>query len=172
MPLIGPILKLALLVLQPWAAQNNAGTAVIASSIEELWTQAFNTTDRPSVIIAYGGDEPRGPFETSAATHRGDFTIKIAVIKGRVPTADRGQGLVETVGNARPYYDLFEEARDLIRAVTNMSVEQFIDYKGSEPMNERPDQSGNRVDGYLLTFSCAQDYPQLVSTPDNQNLPQ
>ncbi len=168
---IATILQILSNVLQPWASQNNAGTAVIASSVNDMWTQAFMCSDKPTVIICFAGDDPRGPFETSAATHRGDFLFQAVFSRGRGLTANRGDGLVSTVQNARPYYDLLEELRDKIRAITNISVEAFVDYKGSKPFGEGVQEYLSRVDSYILEFSVAQDYPQLASTPDNTNLP-
>lgn len=170
MSTIAEVLKIVQLVLQPWAAQNNAGTAVIASSLEDMWAQAFTTTDRPIVVIAFGGDDARGPFETAGATHRGDYTIKVALVRGRSITADRGQGLVETVGNADAYYNQLEACRDAVRSITNISQEQYVDYKSAEPMNDRVDLNGKRIDGWLITFSVAQDYPQLSDVPSNQTI--
>lgn len=171
MATISTVLQILANVLQPWAAQNNAGTAVIASSIQDMWTQAYNTTDRPAVIICYAGDDARGPFEIAAATHRGDFMFKVALLRGRGLTAARGDSLVSTVQNARPYYDLLEECRDKIRAITNISLEQFVDYKGTEVADQPIDEYGRRIDGFIINFSVAQDYPQLSNTPDNTVIP-
>lgn len=165
---ISTILQILSNVLEPWAEQNNAGKAVIASSVNDMWTQVANTTERSSVIMCYAGDEPRGPFELSAATHRGDFTFNVALIRGRGLTSSRGDSLVTNVQNARPYYDVLEELRDKIRSITNISVEQFVDYKGTAVFGEGLEDYQRRVDAYLITFSVAQDYPQLVNTPDNQ----
>lgn len=169
---LATILQILSNVLRPWAAAQNAGTAVIASSVNDMWTQAFTSTDKVSAIIAYAGDEARGPFETAAATHRGDFTFNVAIVRGRGLTANRGDSLVTTVGNARPMYDLTEEARDKIRAILNISLEQFVDYKETLPFEPAIDEYGRRVDGYVIHFSVAQDYPQLVNTPQEQTLPQ
>ncbi len=165
---IATILQILSNVFQPWAAAQNAGTAVIASSVNDMWTQAFMCSDKATVIICFAGDEPRGPFETSAATHRGDFTFQAVFSRGRGLTANRGDSLVTNVQNARPFYDLLEELRDKIRSITNISVEQFVDYKGSKPFGEGVEEYLRRVDSYILEFSVAQDYPQLVSVPDNQ----
>jgi hypothetical protein len=168
---IADILMIVCNVLQPWAAQNNAGTAVIASSVQDMWTQAYNVSDRPSVIICYAGDEARGPFELAAATHRGDFLLNIAVIRARSVTAERGAGLVSRVGNAEAFYNSLEQARDLVRSITNISMEAFVDYKGTKPFDAAVDEYGRRVDGFIIEASVAQDYPQLVNTPDNTVLP-
>lgn len=168
---IATILQLLANVLGPWAQQNNAGEAVIASSVQDMWTQVANTTERASVIMCFAGDDPRGPFDISSATHRGDFTFQVVLLRGRGLTSNRGDSLVTLVQNARPYYDLLEELRDKIRAITNISVESFVDYKGTKPFGEGIEDYGRRMDSYIIEFSVAQDYPQLVSAPENTNLP-
>lgn len=171
MATISTILQIVANVLQPWAAQNNAGTAVIASSVQDMWTQAYNCTDRPAVIICYAGDDARGPFELAAATHRGDFLLNVALVRARGLTASRGDSLVANVQNARPFYDLLEELRDNIRKITNISEEKFVDYRSTKPFDAAVDEYGRRVDGYIIEASVAQDYPQLVNTPENTVLP-
>ncbi len=171
MATISTVLQILGNVLQPWAQSNNAGTAVIASSVRDMWTQAYNSTDKPAVIICFAGDEARGPFETAAATHRGDFTFNVALLRSRGLTSSRGDSLVTTVQNARPYYDLLEELRDKIRSITNISLEQYVDYKSTQPFDDSTDEYGRRIDGFIIAFSVAQDYPQLSDTPDNTIIP-
>lgn len=168
---IATILQILQNAIDPWAQQNNAGSSVIASSVQDMWTQASQTTERAGVIICYAGDEVRGPFEIAAATHRGDFTFNVVLLRGRGLTANRGDSLVTNVQNARPFYDLLEELRDIVRAITNISVEQFVDYKGTEPFGEGITDYARLMDAYLIRFSVAQDYPQLVSTPENTVIP-
>lgn len=154
-----------------WVKANNSGTAIIASSIEDLWTIAFMENDRPNVVICYAGDEARGPFETAAATHRGDVSWQIGLFRGKGFDADRGQSLVTDSGNAKAFLNQLEEARDIARSLTNISMEKFVDYKATRPLEAQTDKWGRLVLGYVIELSNAMDYPQLSDTPDNQ-LPQ
>jgi len=159
-------------VYQLWATKNNAGTVVIAPSLADLWTIAFMENDRPNVVICYAGDEARGDFAIAAATHRGDVQFQIGLFRGKGFEADRGQSLVQDSGNAIAYLKLLEQARDLARSITNISVEPFVDYKGTEPLEAQTDQWGRMVLGYVIKLSNAMDYPQLTDTPPNDvNLP-
>lgn len=151
----------------PWAVKNNNGTAIIAPSIEDLWTIGFMENDRPNVVICYAGDEARGPFEIAAATHRGDVSWQVALFRGKGFEADRGQSLVVDSGNAKAYLNQLEEARDIARAINNMSVEKCVDYKATRPLETQTDKWGRLVLGYVIEFSNAMDYPQLTDTPQN-----
>lgn len=169
---IATILQILQNVIQPWAAQQNAGRSVIASGTHDMWTQAFVATQKPGVVMAFVGDEARGSFELAAATHRGDFTFNVVLVRGRGLTSQRGDSLVTTVQNADPFYNLMESLRDKIRSITNISQEQFVDYKNTKSAVDIAESYGNRVDSYVIEFSVAQDYPQLVDTPDGTTLPQ
>ena len=160
--------EILLLAYTPWAQKHNAGTAVIAPSLEDLWTIAFMENDRPNVVICYAGDEARGPFELRAATHRGDVTWRVGLFRGKGFDADRGLSLVESTGNAKAFFDELEEARDIARALTNLSGEPFVDYSATRPLETQTDKWGRLVLGYVIEFSAAMDYPRLTDTPQNQ----
>jgi hypothetical protein len=156
---------------EAWAVKNFSGTAVIAPSLDDLWTIGFMENDRPNVVVCYVGDEARGPFETAAATHRGDVTFHVGLFRGKGFEADRGQSLVTDSGNAKAFLDQLEDARDIARALTNISVEKFVDYKATRPLEAVTDKWGKLILGYVIELSNAMDYPQLTDTPPD-TLPQ
>ncbi len=157
---------------QTWADANNYGKAYVVSSLNEMWTQATNNSQVPNIIICYMGDEARGPFETAAATHRGDLQFDIALIRGKNWATPREGALTESSQNARSFYDLLEEARDVFRALTNISVEKYSDYKSMSPFDQAEDKWGHLVDGFVIHGSVAMDYPQLSPTPENAAIPE
>lgn len=156
---------------QLWADQNNMGKVLVVGSLDEQWNQSNNNSQSANIVICYVGDEARGPFELAAATHRGDVSFDIGIIRAKTPTATRELNLTQTVGNARPLYDLMEEARDVFRALTNISVEMYADYKSTRDWPEAVEQYKKLVNAFVINGSVAMDYPQLSNVPDNTLIP-
>lgn len=150
--------------LNDWA-DAEGGKAFIAYDLRELWQVAQVGSTNPRVILCYNGEEVRGEFGIAPALGRVDRQWVAAFTRSRGFNAERGDSLSATTGNARPFYDLVEEGRDIIRALmleTN-TTERPIDFRSVRPM-----QLGELiVDGFMVEFSIGTQLPQVLSEPEN-----
>lgn len=151
--------------LREWAS-SEGGKAFVASDIVHMWEIAYQTTAGTRAILLYAGEDIRGDFSVAAALGRVDRKWILAITRGRGFAAQRGDSLTKTVQNARPLFDLAEEARDIIRCIRDVSVELPVDYRGIEPMSKiYPEES--IVDGYMIHFTTANDLPMQEVQPDH-----
>lgn len=149
--------------LQTWA-QSEGGAAVLATNIHNMWEQARSTSKGPRAIIAYVGETIRGDFPIAAVLGRVDRLWNVAIMRGQGFAADRGSQLTDTVVNARPFYDLLEEARDIIRVLMldPLWTERPIDYKGIRSMQM---VNGEVLDGYIVEFSIGTQLQTITDQP-------
>ena len=146
--------------LQSYIAEKG-GVAVVASNFRDMWEQASNNDDRPRILICYAGEASRGDFSVANKNHRVDREWNVLVTKGRGFNAIRGDGLTESSGNTDPFYDNVEDVREMLRRMTGISEEFPIDYRSIRPV-----QMGQlTIDGYLITFSTANDIPAILTQP-------
>ena len=149
-------------VLKPYATKSG-GFADMVSNLQMLWAQASMADDRPRILVCYNGENLRGDFSVASFNHRVDRQWIVAVTRGRGWSANRGDSLYKTVGNADPFYDVVEEVRELIRTMIGISEEFPLDYKRISPMS-----SGNKaLDSYAIEFSTANDVPAIVFNNPN-----
>jgi len=155
-------------MLKDWA-KDQGGVAIIGHDLNHLWEIAFSTSKVPRCIIAYVGEDIRGDFSWAAAASRVDRHFIVLVTRARGYTADRGQTFSETVGTSRPFVDLLEEARDIIRtltfdpATTEANSLDPVDYRGIKPA--LPDDYP--LDAYQIEFSIG----TQLGIPYDQNSP-
>lgn len=141
-------------VLSDWAV-DQGGIAVIASDIDKMWETAYETSLVPRCIITYAGEDIRGDFSIAAATSRVDRHFIVLVTRGTGFPADRGRTMSEQTGNNRPFTDMLEEARDLIRSlqfdssVTEAQPTDPVDFKGIKPVTI----DGYPIYAYTIEFS-------------------
>lgn len=139
------------------------GISVVASNLRDMWNQASQASDRPIVYTCWMADSSRGG-DISRWVHRVDREWATLVKRGRGVSANRGDSLNKTVGNADPFYDIVEGVRDRIRQILSVSEEGLVEFNGA-----RSWQLGNLIlDGYLLTYKTANDLPTITSLPQNQ----
>jgi len=145
--------------LATWATPLG-GKAVVVHSVKQLWEQAVINSQVPRVLICYNGSRPRGAFKVSNALNREDRDWIIALTRGRGYHSVRGDALSDDTG-VEPLYDWIEQIRDFVRNINNISEETpCVDYSGIKPMT-----MGNLVvDGYMITFSTANDIPKPINT--------
>lgn len=150
--------------LDQWA-QTVKATVAAVPNLRLFWEQASTASDIPKVLFCFDGETARGPFSRAAATRRVDRKFKCSVTRGRGYASIRGTTLITQVGNADPFLDQVEYVRDYIRSITNISVENPIDYKSikSFEYNQRL-----VVDGYIIEFSTAHDLSLLSQTSNLQ----
>jgi hypothetical protein len=156
--------------LSEWA-KDQGGMVQICHDLNELWAAAHINSKTPRCILAFLGEDIRGDFAVAAACARVDRHFVCVVTRARGMTQVRGATLVDQVGDSRPFYDLVEEARDIIRAiffdprVTEAMPTDPIDYKGISAFMVDNDI----LDSYKIDFSIGTQLP--VITGPTQYLP-
>lgn len=137
--------------LSNWAKDLN-GKAIIAHNLNMMWLVSANNSTEPKAVIAYAGEEIRGDLAVGASLGRVDRNFEVMISRGKGFTADRGQTLVnEDIGQGRPFYDLLEEAREIIRQLPLGSEDDGpVDYKGIRPALVDSDWP---LDMYIISFS-------------------
>jgi hypothetical protein len=160
-PTISLQLKTIKSFLNAWAREEG-GVCEIAHDLSEMWLIAFRSSKVPRCILCCVGEDVRGDFTIAAPTGRVDRQFVCLVTRGKGMTADRGDTLVDAVGDIRPFYDILEEARDIIRALVldTTTQETPIDYKGFK--SALPDDVP--MDAYMIEFSIG---TQLAIPVDN-----
>jgi hypothetical protein len=148
-------------VLQSWAAPKGGVASVVANTYD-MWETASKYSQVPRLLIAYAGEEIRGDFPVAAALHRVDRQWQVAITRGRGFMVQRGDTLILTNQNAEPFYDSVEYVRDICRCLVGISQETPVDYKSLEYMQSH---NGEMIDGYLLSFSTANDIPNVQPEP-------
>lgn len=139
------------------------GVSVAASNLRDMWNQASQQSNTLIVYTCWMGDQSRGG-DISRWVHRVDREWATLVKRGRGLSANRGDSLNKTVGNADPFYDDVEAVRDRIRAILSISEEGLVEFRSA-----RPWQLGNLIlDAMLLTYVTANDLPTITLTPQNQ----
>ena len=148
--------------LDSWAAAEG-GKAFIASDMQNFWEMCWLEATSPRVILCFDREESRGEFITAEWTGAVDRTFAVAVTRGKGMTPDRGENLTNPVGNARAFFDLYEEARDKCRSILNINMDdgRIPNFKSSRRL-----QMGDLVaDGWLFEFSTLQFLPRITDQP-------
>jgi hypothetical protein len=151
--------------LQKWADEND-GVAEIADDLEEMWRIAFNRSSSPRCIIAYLGEDIIGDDASSEFIGRIERHFGVLVSSGKGYTPKRGDQLVEIVGNSKPFYDLLEEARDVIRVLQfDRRVIMFpIKYKSMKPALP----ADAPMNAYMIEFSLICQQRMVYQTEDSR----
>lgn len=140
---------------QDWVqATEGSGKAVVASSLSHMWQMAWNNTAGLRVFVVYAGEGIRNSNGEGVGAPLGRVDCKwtVAVSRGRGFAAERGDTLTADVQDARPLFDLLDEAIELARSLMTdpATTEQPTDYIGCRPMVF---PNGQIADGYLIDFS-------------------
>jgi len=137
--------------LSNWA-KDMKGTAIIAHDLNHMWIVSANNSESPKAVIAFAGEEIRGDLALGATLGRVDRNFEVMISRGKGFTADRGQTLVkDDVSTGRPFYDLLEEARDIVRNLPlGQDDDGCIDYHGIRPALVDQDYP---LDMYIISFS-------------------
>ncbi len=154
--------------LEPLASAEG-GKAFVASDLLHLWSIAYQNTQGLRVIICFNGLDMRGGEDYGAILLRADVHWIVGVCRGRGYSADRDQSQLSTVVNAKPFYTLIAEVRDVIRSLIGASVEAPVDFRRIRPM---PMNEGSLVDGYLIEFDLVTDLSPINASPDEVELTQ
>jgi hypothetical protein len=151
--------------LDTWATAEH-GQCVIACNVYGMWEMASNQSQGPRAILCYFGETPRGDFPTAAILGRVDRHWQLAVTRPQGPAYQRGAQLTDTLGNNRPFYDLVDEARDIIRTMLldPNYTERPIDYRGTKSMQM---VNGQVLDGYIIEFSIGTQLQMVSASPSS-----
>lgn len=149
--------------LDSTVAQARGGLVRVAESMWHLWEDILSAYNEPRIVVVCTGEIPRGSFQEQDIWGRVDRQWTIAVIRGHgfrnlLTQEDGNPPAVETI-NAT-----IEAVREAVRAMTGISEEFPINYKGWEPIPAvaRPGTANVFTAGALLRFSSANDLPVVT----------
>ena len=131
------------------------------------WQYVLEANDKPTVLVAPSGEDPRGDSspQAQARTPRVDRPISVFVIRGHGFTT-----LMETEkgvpSRKEMLTDSIEALRDVVRQMTGISEEFPIRYNGWKPLPQiaRPNTGNVFVAGAILRFGVANDIPEVSRT--------
>jgi len=152
----------ALAALLDAYAKPLGGCARALAGMSHLWEEMNTVTEAPRILVVCGGEVSRGGFDKAYTQHRVDRQWTVVVMR------EHGwkNAVAEAAGaNDKPFYDVLEEVRDLLRANSHLVSEELpVDYKGWEPIpNLAPSRvAGVFVDGAAVRFSTANDIPGVA----------
>jgi hypothetical protein len=139
----------------PWA-QANGGSVAIASDEYHLVFLLTQSPGKPRTVLLCQSETKRGEYEEAGQVDR---TFNVFLSQGKGLKLDPGASLTEGTAGGHPTYDLVEEARELIRAISfdSETTEVTPNYKGWSPYP---------IDGYLtdtikLEFSIGTQLPAV-----------
>jgi hypothetical protein len=144
-------------------ASEDGGVAYIARDLRHMWQVAMQRTNTLSVIVAYNGEDARVNYEGGQVTGRVDRHFIVLLTRGRGMQQDRSLDLTDQVGNARPLYDLVDQATDIVRALVfdPYWVERTIYFNRVQPVQ----LSEAIMDAYQVEFSIGSQRLPILSTP-------
>jgi len=149
--------------LGTWA-QTMGGVCQVVHTIEDLWIQSSQTSQRPTIYVFCDGELPWSSNPNlSALTHRVSRNWIIRVKRGRGFAPVRGDTISKQVGNAMPFTDTIEHVRDMCRAMLGISEDNGNDYNGWKMVKV----GSAAMDCADIAFSTKNDLPTILTTPDN-----
>lgn len=153
-------------------AKPRGGTVEIMENEAHLWEKIYNgglISEQPRIFILCVGERARGEYAGGDRTnlHRVDRRWQVIVGRGhgfKNMSADF-KGQMGTPGYYESFDDSIETVRDGIRIMSNITVEDVVDYKGWRPLsNIGPSPSANVfLDFRTVEFETAADIPRISS---------
>ena len=145
------------------------GKVFICSDLYHLWGILFDNVETLKVLVMYNGETQRTTFPGGALTARVDRRFLVVISRGRgLSVVDRGLPLVASYQNARPLFDIVDEARDVCRGLIwdAAFTERPTDFDGIRPFNT--EGSGMIVDAYQIEFHVGTQLFMLDPQPTNE----
>lgn len=144
--------------LEAWA-QSNGGQVWIASDPYQLASMLRESPGAVRAVVMFHSEGKRGDYEERGAVDR---TFWLAISRGQGLKLDPGASLVEGVAGGKPLFDLVEEAREILRALSfdSDTTEVSINYTLTEPLS----LEGFLMDSYRLEFSIGVQLPGVDVT--------
>lgn len=152
-------------LLDQWAKPRGA-QVVIVQGQGHLWENIYSADDTPRLLICFSGEVLRGAEIVGDRDHRVDRNWKVVVVRGH---GFGSANLMPQEGGEQPTESFLvtaESVRDAARVMLGLSEEFPLHYKGMTPVPNlmRPGSANVFVDAYEISFSTANDIPQVVLT--------
>lgn len=129
-----------------------------------LWERIFSMSldDKPRVLIAWDGEVSRGAFGQRNTLNRVDRSWVVVVLGGR--SFDQNPG-----AQVGAFVDFVEKVRQLCRAILGIS-EEPVDFMSTKPLPgvAQPNAANTFLDGYVITFTTANDIPAVTALAPGQ----
>ena len=151
---------------EAWA-RGNRGQVAIVEDLGELVERLRATPSAPRAYVVFHQEGKRGEFEESGMVDR---TFWVTLTRGKGLALETGASLVTGVAGGKPMYDLLEEARETIRALSfdPETTETSVDYKGARPL-ELDGQTSTDAMRLEFTLGCQLPAVDLTRNPTEPN---
>lgn len=141
--------------LTTWAA-NHTGTVQIVARVSELAGILGKKPGGVRVVLLWDSETKRGDFEELG---RVDRKFKAIISVGTGLKADRGEALTEGSAGGASFYDICEEAREIIRATQVESAEDIDEIVTDYLSMSRFELDGVFTDDVQIDFQLATQLP-------------
>jgi hypothetical protein len=146
--------------LNDWSLQNK-GISVVAEGLDEKVMIGFNNTIGPRCLVVFVGEEPRGDLSELEGWVIRHFDISIN--RGKILSDPRNSGLTKDTQQARSFYSLVAEARDVLRSII---LPDGLFYNPIIYNGIRPDpQDKWLMDSYVISISIICNIGRIQTTP-------
>jgi len=145
--------------LHPYARMESAGAAEVATDPVHLFALLGEKPGGLRIGILFSTEDKRGDYEEAGFVER-RYLIVISRAKGF--TLVPADSLVKGAAGARPMFDLVEEVRDLVRAISFSAdtTEVTPNYLGAKPYVT---PNGVLTDAMQLEISIGTQLPAIVA---------
>lgn len=148
--------------LNDWAIEQR-GVCIVCNNIEEQVLTGFDNVMGPVVLIQFLGEESIGDESVQELLGHVRRSFDILIKRGRLQCSPLSSPLVKTEGSVRAFYDLVEEARDIVRCIVWPSP---MTTNPSEYHNIRPLQTDNwLLDSYVINISIVTQIGRVQALP-------
>jgi hypothetical protein len=156
-----------------WLEEQSSGSGAVVEILanqRHLWEKIFamSTDAKPRILICFDGETARGGQERNTL-HRVDRSWVVVVMRGH--GFDHGMAAqVPAEALTTAFYDDCESVRDLCRRMIGLS-EESIDYVTMRPLPgvAQPNMANVFLDGYVITFTTANDIPAITRLAPGQD---
>ena len=152
-------------------AKPRGGTVKVVENESHLWEEIYNdgvVSEQPRIFVLFVGEVARGEYAGGQRTklHRVDRKFMVVVMRGHgfKNMSAEGRGQPNTPGYYESFANSIETIRDGCRVMSNISVEDVVDYKGIRPLSGiGPSPAANVfLDCKAVEFQCAADIPEIL----------
>jgi hypothetical protein len=151
--------------LQNWV-QDKGGTAQIVYDLDELWSAAFLSVDKPVIYLSYMGEEMFNDEEFSFALGRVKRFWTVILKFGKSVGVNRGVDLTKPSAVQESKYNWIEEVRDLIRGMMGLSQVIMVGFERIEPVKNSLDEM---VNSWRFDFHTLNDLPTMGPAIEPEN---
>lgn len=153
-----------------WLAEQSSGSGAVVELLanqRHLWESIYSMVvdGTPKILVCFDGETSRGGASQRNTLYRVDRNWVCVVMRGH--GFKHGMNMPED-DLPTAFYDDCEAVRDLIRRMIGIS-EEPLDYVGMKPLPgvAQPGNANTFLDGYILSFTTANDIPAITNqAPD------